>query len=212
MLFELYYHAVCYFTNSRSDQVLPTSHSREHLNSLRGNFTDLYRHFFDDAFSVAVPIKLLDYKNEIASRVFQNTVARQKEFFSRIGRSQTLGSVKNSGHTGQDSVIFDLLSKNYFTDDQKMEVSVTNIDLAGDIKFNQSSAGRNIRVLKDTNFIRLCFNYQVKDGNGELLKEGQYELKELTRSSSSRISINRFERIKHFVKPLKNWFSTTFAK
>jgi len=93
-----------------------------------------------------------------------------------------------------------------------MEVSVTNIDLAGDIKFNQSSAGRNIRVLKDTNFIRLCFNYQVKDGNGELLKEGQYELKELTRSSSSRISINRFERIKHFVKPLKNWFSTTFAK
>jgi len=108
--------------------------------------------------------------------------------------------------------LFDLLSKNYFTKDQKMEVSVTNIDLAGEIKFNQSSAGQNIRVLKDTNFIRLYFNYQVKDSNGELLNEGQYELRELTRSSSSRNSINRFGRIKHFVKPLKNWFLATFAK
>ena len=114
--------------------------------------------------------------------------------------------------TNDFQTLFDLLAKNYLTEDQKMEVTVTNIDLAGDIKFNQLSTGQKIRVLKDINFIRLYFDYQVKASDGELLKEGQYELKELTRSSSSGISINRFGRIKHFVKPLKNWFFVTFSK
>ncbi len=114
--------------------------------------------------------------------------------------------------TNDFQTLFDLLSKNYFTEDQKMEVTVTNIDLAGDFKFNQLSTGQKVRVLKDFNFIRLYFNYQVKAKNGELVKEGQYELKEITRSSSPGITINRFGRIKHFVKPLKNWFFVTFSK
>ncbi|MCF6193766.1 MAG: DUF3016 domain-containing protein [Kangiellaceae bacterium] len=122
-------------------------------------------------------------------------------------RKKSLKILKNDFHK-----LFNLLAKNYIAEDDEMEISITNIDLAGTIRFNQSSAGQNVRVIKDNNFIRLHFNYRVRDNNGELLKEGQYKLKEITRSSNSKISNSRFGKIRHFVKPLKSWFSITFTE
>ena len=108
------------------------------------------------------------------------------------------------------SGFFGSLSKAYFSEGQKMEIIISNIDLAGDMLPNTINSGRYIRVVKGHAFIQLNFTYKVTDISGELIKEGEYKLNNIIKNGSSHIIYRRYANISHFVKPLKNWFSSTF--
>lgn len=108
------------------------------------------------------------------------------------------------------SRLFDALSKNYLTEDQKMEVVVSNIDLVGDMRPSPTHVGQMIRVVKGHGFIRIYFSFKVSDSSGKLIKEGEFKLDEVIKNGSSQIPNRQFANITHFVKPLKNWFWTTF--
>lgn len=107
--------------------------------------------------------------------------------------------------------LFGEVSKSYVADDQKLEIKVTNVDLAGDMRYNASRSGQDVRIVRDNSFIRLYFSFAVKDENDNVIKSGEYKLKEFTNSSD-------FGRLKergtvsHFKKPLKKWFEDTFQK
>lgn len=58
---------------------------------------------------------------------------------------------------------------------QTLSVTITDLDLAGDVIFNSS---RETRVMKDLFFPRMEFNYSLKDSDGSVIKEGTAQLKD----------------------------------
>lgn len=59
---------------------------------------------------------------------------------------------------------------------QVLKINVTDVDLAGDAKFNME----RIRIVKDIYFPRIEFSYQVVDSEGNILRSGEENLKDMS--------------------------------
>lgn len=85
-----------------------------------------------------------------------------------------------------------------------LEVTVTDLDLAGEVSLMHRFAWRDIRVLKDIYFPRMSISYTLKDRDQRLLLSGRDDLKDLGFLSSwRRFGLTRFgfeERM------LRSWF------
>lgn len=107
--------------------------------------------------------------------------------------------------------LFSSLSEDYLKDDQKMEVDITNIDLPGIIRYSYGSQHRDIRVVKENSPFKLYFNYRIINNNGEMVKEGEYKIKEF--SDLGFVAHKRRFRgnVGYYEQPLKKWFKTAFV-
>ena len=54
---------------------------------------------------------------------------------------------------------------------QNMSISITDIDLAGEVDPVPSRAGYRVRVLKDVYYPQIRFDYKITDSSGTVLKE-----------------------------------------
>jgi len=108
--------------------------------------------------------------------------------------------------------LFVKLSTGYIDEKQILEIDVTNIDLPGIFHFSYGPQGQDMRVIESNTRFKLYFNYLVKGSDGEIVKKGEYKIKEFSDSSSSfRLNKNR-GTVGYYEKPLEKWFKQTFAE
>jgi hypothetical protein len=96
-------------------------------------------------------------------------------------------------------------------DGQKLEMTVTDLDLAGDVKMSGArSQHQDVRVVKDSYPARMVFHYRLLDAGGNVLKEGDEKLQSRTLSASMRTGSS--ESLGMEKRMLKNWFKRAIAK
>lgn len=92
---------------------------------------------------------------------------------------------------------------------QKLAVTFTDIDLAGDYLPSMSS-GHDVRVMKDVYPPRLKFSYVVTDAAGAVVKEGQENLTDLNYLQTP--GIDRNDTLFFEKALLRNWLSRTLKR
>ena len=91
---------------------------------------------------------------------------------------------------------------------QKLEVTFTNVDLAGEIL----PVGRNmdqIRVIKDVYMPRLTLSFKLTDASGKVVKEGERKLTDLNFMSNLGI-VGRNEPLFYDKALLTEWIRNEF--
>lgn len=84
------------------------------------------------------------------------------------------------------------------------EVSVTDVDLAGEVNGMYGAAWQNIRIIKNIYWPRMSFSYTLKNPAQELLVSGQEDLKDLGFMSGAGSSGKT--RFGYEERMLKRWF------
>ncbi|KXI30942.1 DUF3016 domain-containing protein [Paraglaciecola hydrolytica] len=100
-------------------------------------------------------------------------------------------------------------------DDQKLSLNVTNLDLAGQV-WPASFVGfghgaSDVRVIKNMDIPRISFTYKLVNTTGELIQEGDVELKDMAFMDRA----NRFfssESLRYEKNMLKDWFDDEFPE
>ena len=91
-------------------------------------------------------------------------------------------------------------------DGQILKIDVTNVDLAGDVRFDTMD---NIRVVRDLYIPRMTFTYEVVDSNKSIVDSGEVDLKDMGfMQNASRIGHHK--AIYYEKKMLSKWFKNTF--
>lgn len=86
---------------------------------------------------------------------------------------------------GRDANLADLKkyivdrASRYLTEGQKLSVSITDVDLAGEIEPWRSSSLRDARIMKDIYFPRIDLSYKLTDASGAVVKEGTRHLSDM---------------------------------
>lgn len=93
--------------------------------------------------------------------------------------------------------------------DQTLEITFTDIDLAGEIDPVELPGAHQLRLLKDAYYPRLVFDYRVVDSTGKLVAEQKgVDLKDMSylRGNNAGSSSSDFY---YETRMLKNWFNAT---
>ena len=89
---------------------------------------------------------------------------------------------------------------------QKLTITVTDIDLAGETRFNQP---HQIRIMKDIYVPRVFLKFQVVDTDGKVVKEGERRLINMDYLNDMR-GFNSSEPLYHDKKLLTEWVGKEF--
>lgn len=85
-----------------------------------------------------------------------------------------------------------------------LEVTVTDLDLAGEVNGMHDARWQDIRVVKDIYWPRMSINYTLKDSTRETLAAGQEDIKDLDfLSSAASLGMTRFG---YEERMLRHWF------
>jgi hypothetical protein len=63
--------------------------------------------------------------------------------------------------------------------DQTLHLTITDVDLAGDVEYFFSDFPMGIRVMRDVYFPNIEFNYELRDAGGKVLKSGKENIKDM---------------------------------
>ena len=85
----------------------------------------------------------------------------------------------------------------------QLEVSVTDIDLAGAVRYNLAQSAKNLRVVKEIDWPRIKFSYTIKDASQKVLASGTEDLRDLDFADKINTSNSEF---KYEEQMLKDWF------
>lgn len=92
-----------------------------------------------------------------------------------------------------------------------LQVTVKDLDLAGDVNPMYRIDHSDIRVVKEIYFPRMTFDYQVLDHQGKVvLAEQDVKIKDMGFMNSSPIGLGSTEFV-YEKQMLKNWFQKTLA-
>ncbi len=109
------------------------------------------------------------------------------------------------------NALFEQLSKDYISENETLSIEVTEIDLAGDIEPMVGPHHEDLRIIRDSDYYRLSFNFEVRNESGEIMQKGEKEIKNFVSQGIS----NRFSNdntVSHFEKDLKKWFKESSFK
>lgn len=99
--------------------------------------------------------------------------------------------------------IFSRLGKK-LPDGYHLEVSVTDIDLAGAVRYSRIHQVKNIRIVKDTDWPRIKFSYTIKDASQNVLASGTEDLRDLGFAHNQFNTSN--SEFKFEEQMLRDWF------
>jgi len=88
----------------------------------------------------------------------------------------------------------------------KWEVTVTDVDLAGDVDYFIGGAGNALRVVKDIYSPAIRFTHVLRDKHGEEVVSGEERLRDMGFMHSLRAA-NDNEEFRYEKQMLSNWFS-----
>lgn len=123
------------------------------------------------------------------------TDAKDGHFGSDKGRSWILDEIKSYIET---------LGDRYLPAGQKLQLTFTDVDLAGDFEPWRTPPADDIRIVKDIYPPRFEFTYKITDEKtGSVVKEGSENIRDL--SFMSRLVIDRNDSLKYEKDMLKDW-------
>ena len=96
----------------------------------------------------------------------------------------------------------------YLAADQKLEVTFTNIDLAGEFEPWGQGGNDDIRIIKGIYPPRFDLSFRLLDGDGKMVKEGKRELRDLAFMMNLRI--NNSDPIRYEKTLLDDWMRKEF--
>jgi len=92
---------------------------------------------------------------------------------------------------------------------QRLRISITDIDMAGDFEPWQGQSLTHVRMVKDQYPPRIDLSFKITNEKGKILREGARELKNL--SFMRDVSISRQDPLRHEKKLLDEWLRREVA-
>jgi len=103
-----------------------------------------------------------------------------------------------------------LRSKYYVAEGQKLTVTVTDVDLAGDFEPWRGAEMTDVRVVKDVYPPKVDLEFKLTGANGKVLKEGKRQLRDL--AFLSKINIDRSDALRFEKALLDDWLRADFPR
>jgi len=100
-------------------------------------------------------------------------------------------------------------ANNYVPEGQKLQVIISDVDLAGEIEPWRSPQMQDARIIKDIYAPRIELNFKLTDAAGVVVKEGSRHLTDLTFMMN--IYPNRNDRRVYEKGLIDNWLRTEFG-
>lgn len=113
---------------------------------------------------------------------------------SDFGREQNLGELRDYIVKRASAVL---------PPDQRLSVTITDVDLAGEIEPWRTGGAQDVRIIKEVYVPRIELSYRVTDGTGAVVKEGQRALRDLT--FTMRLHVNRNDPRVYEKELLDDW-------
>lgn len=88
----------------------------------------------------------------------------------------------------------------------KWEVTVTDLDLAGDVDYFAGGAGNPLRVVKDIYSPAIKFSYVIRDKYGEEVASAEEKLRDMAFMQTLN-SVNNSDELRYERQMLEDWFS-----
>ena len=119
----------------------------------------------------------------------------RKDFQDRVTQSLT--------------AFFQEAAEDHLPEDQSLHLTITDVDLAGDVEYFFLAFPQGIRVMRDVYFPGISFTYELKDEAGAVIKRGEENLKDMGYRFSGVMFINdppfNYEK-----RMIHHWFSENF--
>jgi len=94
----------------------------------------------------------------------------------------------------------------------KLHMNVTDLDLAGIVWpalfMGWNNTGNDIRLMRQVDFPRMEFSYQLQDSSGEIIQQGDEALRDM--AFLNRTVIRRNRQLVHEKNMLRRWFKGEF--
>lgn len=113
-----------------------------------------------------------------------------------------------SGRQGyQDKLRRDIerIAPNYLQPDQRLEITFTDVDLAGDFEPSNGPDASEVRVISPNYPPHLKFQYILRDTAGTILQQGAANLTDLTFQNN--IGVNRQDTFFYEQQLIRSWLS-----
>jgi len=94
------------------------------------------------------------------------------------------------------------------SDGQKLTVTLTDVDLAGEYEPWHRAGAEDIRIIKDIYPPRIDLDFKVTNASGAVVKEGKKELRDL--SFMLKLSIQRDDPFRYEKELLNDWLRSEF--
>jgi hypothetical protein len=134
----------------------------------------------------------------------------EPEKFTDIGRSY---NATQRDREGDLNVLRDHLvrqASNYLPPGYRLEVTFTNVDMAGEFEPWRGARWSDVRIVKDIYAPRLALTFRVTDADGNVVREGKRDLRDS--AFMSRLSINRDDAYRHEKELLNDWLRSEFPR
>jgi hypothetical protein len=123
-------------------------------------------------------------------------------------------------HMGDDRDRDDLLgrirdylieqAKYYVPLGQTLEITFTDIDMAGDYEPWRNMQLQDVRIVKDLYPPRMALSFRLTDAEGNVLKQGKRDLRDM--SFLLKLSIDRNDTLRHEKNLLEDWLRSEFGR
>jgi hypothetical protein len=102
-------------------------------------------------------------------------------------------------------------ANSYVPQGQKLEITITDVDLAGEIEPWRSPQAHDVRIIKDIYSPRIDLSYRLIDSaTGAVVKEGVSKLRDLTFTMN--LHLNRSDARLYEKELLDDWLRTEFGR
>lgn len=93
---------------------------------------------------------------------------------------------------------------------QKLAVTITDVDLAGEVEPWRSPSAQDIRIIKDIYAPRIQLSFKLTDANGTVIKEGKRTLSDL--SYTMKLRVDRSDPRVYDKGLLDDWLRSEFGR
>jgi hypothetical protein len=97
----------------------------------------------------------------------------------------------------------------FVAEGQKLAVTITDVDLAGEFEPWHGPSAQDVRIVRDIYPPKINLAFRLTDANGEVLAQGQRELRDLAFMMS--ISINTSDSLRFEKALLDDWLRKEFS-
>jgi hypothetical protein len=135
-------------------------------------------------------------------------------FFEPAHFTDVRDSYPEGTDKGRDATLAELKSYlvkralHYLAPGQKLTVTVTDVDLAGDFEPWRGAQWGDVRIVKDIYPPCIELSFQLKDADGNIVKSGKRTLRDL--AFLMKLSIDTNDSLRHEKALLDDWLSVEF--
>jgi Protein of unknown function (DUF3016) len=102
-------------------------------------------------------------------------------------------------------------AKRFLAPDQRLEVTFTDIDLAGRFEPERGPSMQNVRIYRDITYPRMVLTFRLLGADGQTLLEGERKLIDLNYNNKLRLPMSNDE-FYHDQELLTDWMRAEFKR